>query len=101
MGNGGERAPTFLRGYTEDCPRENTEDESAAAPLKTGKYVLDHDPNSAEDCERVSSNVGNGFEALATPPMEFTTKVPDDWEVGKTVRIQGPHGPLEIEAPKE
>merc|ERR1719210_3044057 len=33
--------------------------------------------------------------------MEFTTKLSDDWEPGKPVRFQGPHSPIEVDAPKD
>lgn len=39
------------------------------------------------------------LEAVATPPVEFSIMVPEDHQEGKTLRVSGPHGPIEVTPP--
>lgn len=105
-GEGSASAPKFLREASDDpMYRESTEDEAQTSLLRKeqgGNFVIDHGNfDTAVDTERVTSNNGTGIEALATYPLEFTTKLPDDWERGKMLKFKGPHCPIEVEPPKD
>mmetsp|Transcript_139289 Transcript_139289/g.277753 ORF Transcript_139289/g.277753 Transcript_139289/m.277753 type:complete len:233 (+) Transcript_139289:87-785(+) len=39
------------------------------------------------------------LEALTTPPIEFSTPMPEGHEEGTPLRIAGPHGPIEVVPP--
>jgi len=39
------------------------------------------------------------LEAVTTPPAEFSAMVPEDHQEGKTLRVLGPHGPIEVTPP--
>lgn len=64
-------------GYVEDCAGYN-------------KFTVDAELRSRKKGET---------EANATYPVEFKCQVPKDWEAGKPISIQGPHGPLLVEPP--
>jgi hypothetical protein len=63
-------------------------------------YVQDCTPHNkfTVDAER-RPRKKNETEANATPPVEFKCQVPKDWEPGKPITVQGPHGPLWVEPP--
>lgn len=52
------------------------------------------------DCERRTRKKGE-MEALATPPMKLDVLLADDYEPGKPIFVQGPHGPLETQPPPD
>jgi len=39
------------------------------------------------------------LEAVTTPPVEFSLMVPEDHLEGRTLRVSGPHGPIEVTPP--
>eukprot|EP00406_Dinophysis_acuminata_P060390 CAMPEP_0179269304 /NCGR_PEP_ID=MMETSP0797-20121207/30889_1 /TAXON_ID=47934 /ORGANISM="Dinophysis acuminata, Strain DAEP01" /LENGTH=260 /DNA_ID=CAMNT_0020977617 /DNA_START=101 /DNA_END=880 /DNA_ORIENTATION=+ len=78
------------------------EEEMASSLLSSKNFV--HDLGTAGCCvdsERVNGPMGNGIEALATPPMELTGKLPETHEPGKSIKIPGPHGPIEVTPPND
>jgi len=52
------------------------------------------------DCERRARKKGE-IEALATYPVNLEVQLPADYESGAPVRVQGPHGLIEAEAPAD
>jgi hypothetical protein len=93
------RALTGKQAFNDD------EDETfiqAAPMLKERTFVHDHGTLSAcADSVFVSGPLSNGVEALATPPIELTTRLPPDYEPGskKPVQLTGPHGIIEVVPP--
>lgn len=84
----------------------SSESDDEEPLLGTSSYVQDLGC-SAVDSERV---IGDRFqqrsqgrrdlEALATPPVELSHTLPPDYQPGQKVRMHGPHGIVEVDAPE-
>jgi len=83
--------------YLKECP------EDEATLLKKKSFIIDHGTyHTAVDSERMPGPpMGRAVEALATPPVEFNVRLAEDWKEGELLKIQGPHGPIEVEAPPD
>lgn len=89
-----------------DLINSSTSSDDEEPLLGTSSYVQDLGC-SAVDSERV---IGDRFqqrstgrrdlEALATPPVELSHMLPQDYQPGQMVRMHGPHGIVEVDAPE-
>ncbi|CAE8600571.1 unnamed protein product [Polarella glacialis] len=85
--------------YGDDAP--DVELFEALPLLEPRRFVEELcSPNSVA-AERVLRQNRSELEALATPPVSIGTKIPEDWQKGQTVKVTGPHGPIEVTPPPE
>merc|ERR1719352_2163177 len=55
----------------------------------------------SEKAQSPANGPDTDFEALATPPLELNLKLGEDYQTGQRLFAQGPHGPIEVEAPPD
>jgi len=73
------------------------EEVCQAVPLNTGEGVVHLESKNLVDAERVNGSMNNGMEAKATPPVELTVQLSQEYKPGQTIRVNGPHGVIELE----
>jgi len=78
------------------CRRRAPAPEPQRDPIKRDLLGF----QTTQDSERWSSRKGETV-ALATPPVMLTVQLPDDYEPGMPVSMEGPHGRIEVPGPSD
>merc|ERR1719480_241746 len=71
-------------------------------PTVSSRCVIDTGVSTAVDSENVpeGERIGDDLETVATPQVELTAEIPENFQHGETLTIAGPHGPIELEPPQ-